>query len=366
MRLSEKQKNALYPGLKLAFMAIGGIAVSTFLGPFMPLFFYNIAQAVAVAGEVYLIGIGYGIFNDILATGHSIDYFARGHNEGFWAIESDDRAANSFAWGIVATWWLSLPAAILFGIVALICNFVALPALSLFVPIMLAGAGITVIAADIYARVKKYNRLKENTVENDFEHVENPLLPIQTENVKTLEQKAGWLSCNDRNSFGYIVMLLFGLLGLIAYTTLRIVSASVILPTIVLSIPLQIGLLALPFVALTAGTIYLYCHNTEGRENLMEKVLAHQAARVRVMMDNCDRRPWPELQAAPAPTRSLSSTTRWVIPRTSPRRVPFNGKDARSALVRNSAIARKPVPGQRRKSCNDIAIGKKDYVARTP
>jgi hypothetical protein len=62
-----------------------------------------------------------------------------------------------------------------------------LPALSLFFPRIVAGIGVIVIAADIYVRVKKYNRLKENRVEDDFDDHTCNLQPIQVENVKTIE-----------------------------------------------------------------------------------------------------------------------------------------------------------------------------------
>jgi hypothetical protein len=346
MILSKEQKNALYPGLTLAFMAIATVATTTFLGPFMPLFFYNIAQAIATACEVYLIGIGYGIFNDILGTGQNIDYFSKGHQYGFRAIESDDRAANSFAWGIVGTWLLSIIAAIPFGIAALICNFVALPAFSLFVPSMLVGAGIIVILADIYARVKKHNRLKNNTVETNFESIKWHLQPEQTENVKTLEQKAAWLSCNDRNFFGYMAMPIFGILGLIAYTVLRIVHVE--LPIIALSIPLQIGFLALPLVTLAAGTIYLFCHNMQREPSIGQEDSLNPPALNREKEPSSELSPEPRSQPAankkaittnislPSLKRPLSASSLSTLSSQSNQGSEFKGKNKSSVLAKQS------------------------------
>lgn len=77
------QKSALYPGLILAAIALLGIAIFIFLGPLMPFVAYCIFQAIFIMSAVYLLGIGYGIVNDLIATGQSIDYFSKGHQYGF-------------------------------------------------------------------------------------------------------------------------------------------------------------------------------------------------------------------------------------------------------------------------------------------
>ena len=233
MQFTENQKSRFYPGLSIGFGAIAGVLLFTLSGPYLPLIAYNILQAIFVASSVYLVGIGYGIFNDLLATGDSMHYFTSGHGSGF-EMKSNNRFAVSFTWGIFATWNLALPAAILFGIAALICNFVGLSNFSLFLPIMIGGALLSVFIADAFARGYKNISIKRGQ-------------PIED---------ASYSSCNARNSFGYFTMLLLGIGGLITYITLRSLEAST--PAFSLPFSVEITIAGTLAVAFIASTIYYF------------------------------------------------------------------------------------------------------------
>lgn len=241
MKFTENQKTRFYPGLVLSFLAIAGVSIFVLSSPFLPLIAYNVFQAIFIASAVYLVGIGYGIFNDLLATGHSLNYFTSGHGSGF-EMQSKNRFAVSFTWGIFATWGLALPAAVLFGITALICNFVGLSGFSLFLPSMVGGALLCVLAADMFARYCKNIMMKRGDS----------------------REEAGYWSCNARNSFGYVSMPLLGLGGLITYTTLRALGIS--MPEISLPFYAQIAMVSVLATMFIASTFYLFHYRPSPHE----------------------------------------------------------------------------------------------------
>ena len=147
MNFSSQQKWIFYPGLALACLAILNILLFVLLGPVLSLLAYAIFQAIFIASAVYLLGIGYGIFNDILATNYSLDYFI--YHNGI-VTPSRNRFVLAFTWGITATWWLALPAGILFGIAAGVCNVMGLAPCPLILPILLGAALLTLVITEFY------------------------------------------------------------------------------------------------------------------------------------------------------------------------------------------------------------------------
>lgn len=118
---------------------------------------------------------------------------------------------------------------------------------------------LVLVTADIYARIEKHKRLKADSL------FFSPFVSReQIKNIKTKEQEAAWLSCNDRNTFGYIFMPLVGLGGLITYIILRALGTT--LPAIPLSFTLQAVLVAALLATFAISSIYLYFHHDNGTE----------------------------------------------------------------------------------------------------
>ncbi|WP_147373412.1 hypothetical protein [Legionella taurinensis] len=123
----------------LSILAILGFAALSFFAA--PLVLTVIAGAFFAGGMVFLMAMGYGIFNDLLGAKSNLPYFMLGHQrQQHSMIQSNKPAAQGIAWGIAAVAPLAFPAAILFFITALVAGFFVptalfvLPVMAIVIP----------------------------------------------------------------------------------------------------------------------------------------------------------------------------------------------------------------------------------------
>ena len=142
-------------GIIAAIISILGIAAFAALSFFAAPFVLSVIVTALFAGSMaYLMGIGYGILNDLLATQSNLTYFMLGHRpEQRSMIESNKVPAVGIAWGIAAVAPLALPAGVLFTITALIAGFFV-PIPLFILPVMAIAIPLVVIIADVVARLK--------------------------------------------------------------------------------------------------------------------------------------------------------------------------------------------------------------------
>jgi hypothetical protein len=177
------------------------------------------------AGSViYLSGLGYGIVNDMIACRKNLPYFLLGHQPGQRSIiKSNDPNANAVAWGILATFGLSFIAAIVFAIPVLIMGLTGLPFAGFVLPIIGLGIPLALFLAHRFAGnyVENIPTLKQGQkdqcIDNlDLDVYQKNRLKIWLKDTKDLKN---WISNSARNGFGYLVMPLLGLAGLVSIIT---------------------------------------------------------------------------------------------------------------------------------------------------
>lgn len=258
--LAPLQKLVLTAAFTPTLISMGLVTVfgtlSLFAGPLaLPFAFVVIAHTLFVTGFTFLVGIGYGIVNDLFAVRRNLPYFTHGHvNDDYetslpdGVINSDNLNANAVAWGSVATWWIAAPFAVIFGIVTLVCDAVGVASASFMLPIL----GIAVLAGVfVIDAIARYCR----------EHI----IPKSFPREKASE--LDWLTNGYRNGIAYAVIPLVGLGGLITMIVLR--AKNIMVPTffVHMSLPvafaLQITLVAIPLLVLAAGLINVYRHHDE-------------------------------------------------------------------------------------------------------
>lgn len=275
-------KSILDRGIISVLLAILGIAAFTLVNIFAAPFVLSvIATAIFAGSMVYMMGISYGILNDILACRKNLPYFLLGHQD--WqhsVIHSNKPGAQAVAWGILATSDLSLIAGALFTIATLIAGFFV-PVATFVLPIMMLAIPLIVLAGDKFADYGYDKTLRELQLnEKGFLGKQNNawqwiarLNNYQTEALEimcpTNEDKAAWFANGYRNGFGYVAL---PILGLVALTGVCILAGiSHLLPAILFSslfsavIPGAIA--AIVVIAVVAGLVYLALNHDKQIDN---------------------------------------------------------------------------------------------------
>ncbi len=233
-------KKTLNPQLKI-------IALSVILALAFPFFglLWSLPYAIAgilnmlyIGSSTYLLGINYGIGNDLLACRNNIVYFTKGHNYGqeYGLVKTDNPNVNAIAWGITATHPLALAAGIIFGIAGAIAFFAGAPFIAPILLILPIGALAVGIGAHFYSKhkLKQYNARYSSDRKSRYSPT--------------------WHSNSDRNLFGYIALPLTAIVGLIV--TITVSALHISLPIVLLSLPFQIIPGVLPATLITIGVLY--------------------------------------------------------------------------------------------------------------
>ncbi|MCX7114686.1 MAG: hypothetical protein NTW08_02070 [Gammaproteobacteria bacterium] len=235
----------------LASLGIVFFVTSCFIA--FPIVLAQLALAAFVASMVYLTGILYGILNDFFAVKASRAYFMIGHqpNQGS-LIKSNSIPSLAIAWGILATHGLSLIAGILFAIAVFIAAFfVTIP---MFIPtILLLGMPLFVLAAHTFSNwktgaLKDVNQEFRNWWKDEIQETQ-----IRDMNFD-IDDKRSWLSNGYRNGFGYAVMPLLGVVGMITLFTVN-VGAFLSVGLFATLFPISVGGLAILLVGI--ALVYL-------------------------------------------------------------------------------------------------------------
>lgn len=253
---------------------LGFAALSFFAAPFI---LTVIAGAFFAGGMVFLMAMGYGIFNDWLAAKSNLPYFMLGHQrQQHSMIESNKPGAQAIAWGIAAVAPLAFPAAILFFVTALIAGFFV-PTALFILPVMAIVLPLVVIIADVVARRKKkvYMAGEDECklASREWDSFGLALNAYQKEGLKsmsnTVEEKAAWFANSDRNVIGFKYVPILAVVSLVAFATLTGVSTllpAVIFGTIMSTIlPVSAGVLLA--LAITAALIYLAVNHKKQDDN---------------------------------------------------------------------------------------------------
>lgn len=194
----------------------------------------------AVFSAIYLSGLAYGMVNDLFACSNNIGYFVNGHNQGQekGLVKTNDFVANAAIWGILATWWLALPAGILFGLSAGISYASGAP----FAPFLMLAIPVisicTAIGADIASR-KHQNKL------------------IAAGHSR---ESATWEGNNRRNTIGYFTLPPIACGGLIILTIINALIGADIIPVheALMSNEMQAAAYSFPAGIVALGLIYFY------------------------------------------------------------------------------------------------------------
>ncbi|PUT38721.1 ABC transporter ATP-binding protein [Legionella taurinensis] len=259
----------------LSILAILGFAALSFFAA--PLVLTVIAGAFFAGGMVFLMAMGYGIFNDLLGAKSNLPYFMLGHQpQQHSMIQSNKPAAQGIAWGIAAVAPLAFPAAILFFITALVAGFFV-PTALFVLPVMAIVIPLIVIIADVVARRKK----KIYTAGTDeyqlahqpWEAFQGSLNEYQVDGLmemsNTVEEKAAWLANSDRNVIGFKYVPILAVISLVTFATLT--GVSTLLPAVmfgaIMSTILPVSAGVLIALAITAALIYLAVNHKKQDDN---------------------------------------------------------------------------------------------------
>jgi hypothetical protein len=260
-------QSLLKTGIKWAAFAVLGVvafSIMTFVGG-APLVVTAFIDAWFAGSVIYLSGLGYGIVNDMIACRKNLPYFLLGHQPGQRSIiKSNDPNANAVAWGILATFGLSFIAAIVFAIPVLIMGLAGLPFAGFVLPIIGLGIPLALFLAHRFADnyVKNIPTLKQGQkdqcIDNlDLDVYQKNRLKIWLKDTKDLKN---WISNSARNGFGYLVMPLLGIAGLVSIITCSALGHAlpiVLIGTAASAFP-PAGLALLLATVLIAACLYLY------------------------------------------------------------------------------------------------------------
>lgn len=102
----------------------------------------------AIVALAVLAGIGYGILHDQVTARVCVEYFTIGHPP---LIPSESPTLLAIAWGIVATWWFSLPLGVALASASRIGNRPKLTASQILRPLLwlLAAMGLVAFLSGI-------------------------------------------------------------------------------------------------------------------------------------------------------------------------------------------------------------------------
>ena len=106
----------------------------------------------AIVALAVLVGIGYGILHDQVTARVCVEYFTIGHPP---LIPSQSPTLLAIAWGIVATWWFSLPLGVALASAARVGDRPRLTASQILRPLLwlLAAMGFVAFVSGIMGYV---------------------------------------------------------------------------------------------------------------------------------------------------------------------------------------------------------------------
>ena len=266
--------NLLKFGSIASILAVLGVVGFTVLSFFTVPFAVSVISTSLFSGSmVYLMGMSYGILNDILAANKNLPYFLLGHQRQQKSmIESNKVAAVGIAWGIAAVAPLAKIAAIAFSITTLVAGFFV--PIALFVlPVMAMAIPVVVLIAHFHAQRKEKEMIDDPSSYAHWSWDFFNLNEYQREGLKfmsdSVEEKAAWFSNSDRNVIGFTYMPILALASLVALVTLSALSAH--LPAILfgtlLSTTIPIVFAAVIATGVTGSLIYLALNHNVQEEN---------------------------------------------------------------------------------------------------
>lgn len=197
--------NPRYRPLVYSACVATGVAVGAVFAPW---------EAVKIVGLTVLLGVSYGIANDLIACRDCIEYFTVGHHyDGTELrnrpIKTLNPNLNAIVWGMVATW----PVCAIAGSILALMARAPVPGLVLKIsavqlaPYLVIGAALTIIFAHVVSRSAQ-KKMAANPHEKYF--------------GVPLNLQAGWEACNIRNSTGYAAVGILGIALSIAIIAARI------------------------------------------------------------------------------------------------------------------------------------------------
>lgn len=269
--IDKDMQNGLKIGIFTALFAILGIGAFTltsFIGaPFVVSVLIN---AWFAGSNIYLAGLTYGIINDLIAVRWNLPYFLIGHNPGQRSLlKTNDPNTTAIGWGILATFFPSLIATVLFTAATLITGFIGLPFAGFVLPAIALAMPLALIGADLFARYRFAQRAKDPQalaeIKRDLQSPYSFMLdPYQTDRlahwIKTPADANAWHANSDRNLFGYLSMPLLGIAGLTSIITVTAMHA--LIPALLFSATFSvfppIGLGLLLATGILAACTYLY------------------------------------------------------------------------------------------------------------
>lgn len=197
--------NPQYKPLVYTAATATGLAIGAVLAPW---------EAVRIIGLTVLIGVGYGIANDMVACRDCIEYFTVGHRYDGTELRNRplktlNPTLNAIAWGAIATWHVCAIAGSILAFIARapIPGLVVKITAAQLAPYLAIGAAVTILVAHILSRSAQ----KEMAANPDNKYWGVPL-----------NLQAGWEACNIRNSAGYSAIGLGGLALSVAMVAARI------------------------------------------------------------------------------------------------------------------------------------------------
>lgn len=182
--INETHQQVLY-----AAMTATSLAAAALLAPI---------EAIRIIGMTVLTGVGYGIANDMIGCRDCIEYFTLGHFYDELNLENRplntlNPTLNAFAWGMIASWRVSLIAGAALALIARL-SFFGLPLKITAVqlaPYLFIGAALIIILAHVLSRWAASKMAEEP-------HLKYPGVP--------LDLQAGWEACVVRNTTGYAAL----------------------------------------------------------------------------------------------------------------------------------------------------------------
>ncbi len=160
----------------------------------------DFGESILIFNMVTLMGIFYGILNDVIACRDCIEYFTVGHfyderHLDHRPVNTLDPNINAIIWGIFATWHFSIVAGVIIGFISNIPFFdtkVTITAIQLL-PILGGLVILILIISHVGARIAQ-GKIEKIIAPNKYRGV-------------PMELQSKWEACNVRNSLGYLCFL---------------------------------------------------------------------------------------------------------------------------------------------------------------
>ncbi|CAG8657402.1 21818_t:CDS:1 [Dentiscutata erythropus] len=256
--LNEEMENNMNIGVIAACIAILGVvafSIKSFID--VPSILSVLINAWFAGGTVYLVAISYGIVNDLIACRKNLPYFILGHqNYQRGLVKSNDPNVVAIAWGIYATKDLAMIFSTIFTIVSLVTGLIGLPFAAFVLPLIVSTIPFVILGAHLHAR--KWEKLTQLTFPFISEY-QNNRLEYWLKEQKDINT---WYANSARNEYGYRIMPLIGLTGLVSFITLSGIAKFLpsILFGIVFTVFLPLGLGILLAISIIIACLFLYIY----------------------------------------------------------------------------------------------------------